>query len=56
MSLARAQDETALGALECPAGFFCPNPGENVPCPAGWFCTHRSTEPLTCDYETLMAT
>ncbi|GLC75931.1 hypothetical protein PLESTF_001707400 [Pleodorina starrii] len=37
-------------ALDCPEGYFCPNPAEKHECPAGQYCPPRSTMYISCDF------
>ncbi|PNH12831.1 hypothetical protein TSOC_000201 [Tetrabaena socialis] len=37
--------------LDCPAGFYCPSPGEIITCPAGFFCAGRAQSTTTCNYK-----
>lgn len=44
----------ALASKLCPAGQYCPTPGEVYPCPVGAFCATGTVEPVTCNITTLV--
>lgn len=44
----------ALSKLDCPAGKYCPTPGEVYACTSGSFCSQSTVQPVTCNISTLV--
>ncbi len=42
--------------LDCPAGSYCPSPGEIITCPTGYYCDYRAQFRTTCNYSALLET
>ncbi|KAG2425449.1 hypothetical protein HXX76_013659 [Chlamydomonas incerta] len=42
--------------LDCPAGSYCPSPGQIITCPAGYYCGRRAQFKTTCNYSDLIST
>lgn len=45
----------ALSQLDCPAGNYCPTPGEIYNCTVGAFCAQGTVQPVTCNISSLLA-
>ncbi|GFR51611.1 hypothetical protein Agub_g14037 [Astrephomene gubernaculifera] len=41
--------------LDCPAGSYCPSPGEVFTCPPGYYCGFRSLNRTSCNYTELLS-
>ena len=46
---------SAVDALTCPAGSYCPTPAVVHPCPPGYFCPSATVQPVTCNVTLLTA-
>ena len=43
-----------LKKRQCPSGFYCPSPAQQIPCSAGTYCVESSVEEYTCSFTDLV--